>query len=83
LTRNGEISVVDDRGREIESYVVPTGAKLACRRRRQGPRGKSSANGTRTRFPIITEVGGKVRFEDVVEGETMRIEREASGNIAW
>jgi DNA-directed RNA polymerase subunit beta' len=26
-------------------------------------------------------VGGKVRYEDVIEGETMRVEKEASGNI--
>ena len=28
LTRNSEIAIVDDRGREIESYPVPTGATL-------------------------------------------------------
>ena len=32
-------------------------------------------------IPILSEVDGKVRFEDVVEGETMRTEREASGNV--
>ena len=32
-------------------------------------------------IPILAEVGGKVRYEDVVEGETMRIEKDASGNI--
>ena len=32
-------------------------------------------------IPILSEVTGKVRFEDIVEGETMRSEREASGNL--
>ena len=32
-------------------------------------------------IPILAEVGGKVRFEDIVEGETMRIEKDPSGHI--
>ena len=32
-------------------------------------------------IPILAEVGGKVRFEDIVEGETMRIENDPSGHI--
>ena len=31
--------------------------------------------------PILSEVAGKVRLEDVVEGETMQAEQEASGTI--
>jgi hypothetical protein len=51
LTRNGEISVVDDRGREIESHVVPTGAKLAGPMAMWSKTAKFFAIGTRTRFP--------------------------------
>ena len=32
-------------------------------------------------IPILAEVGGKVRFEDVIEGETMRIEKDPSGHM--
>ena len=32
-------------------------------------------------IPILAEVGGKVRFEDIVEGETMRVENDPSGHI--
>ena len=31
-------------------------------------------------IPILAEVGGKVRFEDIVEGETMRVEIDPSGH---
>ena len=31
-------------------------------------------------IPILAEVGGKVRYEDIVEGETMRIEIDPSGH---
>ena len=33
-------------------------------------------------IPILAEVSGKVRFEDVVEGETMRLEKDPSGTFA-
>ncbi len=32
-------------------------------------------------IPILSEVGGKVRFEDVIEGETMRLEKDPSGHV--
>src|SRR5690606_38397028 len=31
-------------------------------------------------IPILAEVGGRVRFEDVIEGETMRIEHDPGGH---
>ena len=32
-------------------------------------------------IPILAEVGGKVRFDDIVEGETMKIEIDPSGHV--
>jgi DNA-directed RNA polymerase subunit beta' len=32
-------------------------------------------------IPILCEVGGKVRFEDLVEGQSIRSEKDPSGNI--
>ena len=34
-------------------------------------------------IPIIAEVGGRVRFEDIIEGETLRKERDTSGTERW
>ena len=31
-------------------------------------------------IPILAEVSGKVRFEDIIEGETMRLEKDPSGH---
>ncbi len=33
------------------------------------------------KIPILAEVGGKVRYDDVIEGETMRLEKDPSGNV--
>ena len=32
-------------------------------------------------IPILSEVAGKVRYEDVVEGETLRVEKDPSGHL--
>src|SRR5690606_19142996 len=79
LTRNGEISVVDDRGREIESHVVPTGAKLRVADGEVVTDGQVLCDWNPYSIPVITAFGGRVRFDDVVEGVTMRREREPSG----
>ena len=80
LTRNSEISLVDAKGREIEKYEVPTGATLKVA---EGEEVK--ANGVLCEWdphsiPILAEVGGKVRYEDIVDGDTVRIEKDAGGH---
>ena len=81
LNRNGEIALVDDRGREIESYPVPTGATLKIKEGDQVKEGGLLCEWNPYSIPILSEVTGLVRFEDIVEGETVRSERENSGNI--
>ena len=81
LTRNGEIAIVDDRGREVESYAVPTGATLKVREGETVSDGTILCEWNPYSIPILSEVTGKIAFEDIVEGDTMRMEREASGNV--
>src|SRR6056297_1260073 len=81
LNRNGEITLVDERGREIESYTVPTGAAIKVKEGEKVSEGTVLCEWNPYSIPILSEVHGKVRFEDIVEGETMRVEREPSGNV--
>ncbi|MGB0597144.1 MAG: DNA-directed RNA polymerase subunit beta' [Rubripirellula sp.] len=81
LTRNGELLIVDERGREIESYAVPTGSTLKVKEGDTVKEQTVLCEWNPYSIPILSEVNGKVRFEDIVEGETMRTEREASGNL--
>ena len=81
LTRNGEIAVVDDRGREIEKHEVPTGAIVMVKDGDPIKAGGVLCQWNPHSVPILAEVDGKARFDDIVEGETMKIEREASGNM--
>jgi DNA-directed RNA polymerase subunit beta' len=81
LTRNGQVMLVDSRGREVESYDIPTGSTLMVKEGDKVTSGQVLCEWNPYSIPILSEVSGKIRFEDVVEGETMRVEREASGNV--
>ncbi len=72
LNRNGQISINDDSGRELDRYTVPSGAIL-----KHGEGGKVVKDEIFVRWdpytvPILTEGSGRVRFEDLKEGVTMR-----------
>lgn len=71
MSRNGEISVVDETGRERERYGVVYGAKLKIAPEGQVKAGENLAEWDPYTMPILTEVGGRVKFGDILEGVTM------------
>ena len=81
LTRNGEISIVDVRGRELEKFEVPNGAALMVDENDTVEPNAVLCQWDPHSVPILANVEGKVRYEDVVEGETMRLEKDQGGNI--
>ena len=81
LTRNGEIAILDPKGREIEKCDVPTGATLLVQENQEVKAGTPLCQWNPHSIPILAEVHGKVRYEDVVEGETMRKEKDPSGHV--
>ncbi|HET6884295.1 MAG TPA: DNA-directed RNA polymerase subunit beta' [Pirellulales bacterium] len=80
LTRNGEISLIDPKGRELEKYEIPAGAILKIEENVEVPVGAVLCQWDPHSIPILAEVGGKVRYEDVIEGETLRMEKDPSGH---
>jgi len=80
LTRNGEISILDPKGRELEKYEIPAGANLLVEDNHEVMAGAAICQWDPHSIPILAEVGGKVRYEDVIENETMRAERDPSGH---
>jgi DNA-directed RNA polymerase subunit beta' len=81
LTRNGEISLLDNKGRELEKYDVPNGAILRVEENQSVKAGQVLCEWDPHSIPILSEVAGKVRYEDVVEGETLRLEKDPSGHM--
>src|SRR3954464_1496693 len=80
LSRNGEIQILDPKGRELEKYDVPDGAEMKVEDGQQIAKGTMLCEWDPHNVPILTEVGGRVRYEDIVEGETMRQEIDPSGH---
>lgn len=71
VSRSGELAVVDDHGRERERYKIPYGAELTVADGAKVDSGQVVANWDPHSHPVITEVGGRIKFADLVEGVTM------------
>lgn len=71
VSRSGELAVVDEHGRERERYKIPYGAELSVSDASKVEAGQVVANWDPHSHPIITEVAGRIKFADLVEGVTM------------
>jgi len=80
LSRNGEITILDPKERELERYEVPAGATLLVNEYQEVQPGTVLCKWDPHAIPILAEVSGKVRYEDVIEGETVRVEKDAAGH---
>ncbi len=71
ISRNGEVLITDEGGRERERHKVPYGAILAVLDGAEVKAGAVLANWDPHTRPIITEYAGRVKFENVEEGVTV------------
>ncbi len=76
LKRNGELLVLDEKGRELSRDKVPYGAVLAVKDGQAVSKRDVLCEWDPHLTPILAELGGFVRFQDVAEGETVRLEQE-------
>jgi DNA-directed RNA polymerase subunit beta' len=81
LSRLGEIAILDPKGRELEKHEVPAGAVLMAEENQEVKAGDVLCQWDPHSIPILAEVTGKVRYEDIVENETMREEKDQGGNV--
>ena len=72
VSRSGEITLVDDQGRERERYKVPYGAELVVKDGDAVEAGQVIARWDPYTHPIVTEVAGSVRFAEFEEGVTVQ-----------
>jgi len=79
LKRNGEILLLDDKKRELERYKVPYGAIIQVDSDAKVKDGDTLFEWDAHRVPILAEADGVIRFVDVLEGETVRLEEERKG----
>jgi DNA-directed RNA polymerase subunit beta' len=79
----GQKIVLARKGREVEKYEVPAGAFLKVDENESVAAGAVLCEWDPHSIPILAETGGKVRFEDLIEGQTMRSEKDPSGHIRY
>ncbi|MFG0276055.1 MAG: DNA-directed RNA polymerase subunit beta', partial [Phycisphaerales bacterium] len=82
LRRNGEVLVVDDKGRELEKYKVPYGANILIKPGEKVKKGDQLVAWDPHRTSILAEKAGVARFVDVEVGETVREEDAGQGQSA-
>jgi DNA-directed RNA polymerase subunit beta' len=71
VSRSGEISVMNEHGRERERYKVPYGATITVEDGEAVSQGQVVATWDPHTHPVVTEVTGFLRFEDFVDGVTV------------
>jgi DNA-directed RNA polymerase subunit beta' len=77
LNRNGEIAITDEKGRELgDRQEVPAGAIIRVEEGKPVASRQVMAEWDPYNTPILTDKGGTVRYEDIVEGVTMRTETD-------
>ena len=72
MNRHGEIAVVDDAGREREKYKLTYGAKLLVKEGDQVKPNTLLSEWDPYSIPVLTEVDGNIKLEDIVDGMTMQ-----------
>ncbi len=71
VSRSGEVTIVDEFGRERERYKVPYGAVITVHDSSNVEAGQIIATWDPHTHPVISEVGGYLKFVDLFDGITM------------
>jgi DNA-directed RNA polymerase subunit beta' len=74
VSRSGELSVLDTQGRGREKYRLPYGAKIMVADGAAVAVGDVIVQWDAYSHPIVSEVAGRLRFFDLVEGVTVKEE---------
>ncbi|MGH9759527.1 MAG: DNA-directed RNA polymerase subunit beta', partial [Blastocatellia bacterium] len=74
MNRNGQVVLIDDRGREAGRYQIVYGATLKVHDGQKVEEGQELAEWDPYTFAILTEDAGAVHFKDLIEGATVREE---------
>ena len=83
VNRNANIAILDHRGREVEHYQVPYGAKILVKEREEIKARQEFVEWDPFNTFILTEDSGTVHFHDVVLGVTMEeVQDEFTGLIS-
>jgi DNA-directed RNA polymerase subunit beta' len=72
MKRNGEVHVLDEQKRSRGKYVLSYGAHLKVADKSSIKKGQLIAEWDPFSIPILAEVDGTIKFDDIIEGKTMQ-----------
>ncbi len=76
MNRNGALIIMDERGREVARYQIVYGAHILVEDGDTVAQDQLLATWDPFTFAILTEVGGRVKFQDLKEGVTFEEETD-------
>src|SRR3989441_10299630 len=82
MSRNAKIAVHDESGREREKYPVVYGAKIKVKDGGKVGVGQRLVEWEPYSLSILTEVGGRAAFGDIMEGRTMEEELDEVARLS-
>jgi len=71
-SRSGAIGVIDEFGRERERYKIPYGATIVANEGDAVAPGQVVASWDPHTHPVVTEVAGRLKFQDFLDGVTVQ-----------
>ncbi|MDR3074011.1 MAG: DNA-directed RNA polymerase subunit beta' [Deltaproteobacteria bacterium] len=72
IGKSGQISIVDEQGREREKYILPNGSRLTVQEGDTVKKGALLAEWDPFNEPFVAEVDGAAKFTDIIEGKTFQ-----------
>ena len=82
LGRRGEAIIVDENGREKERHPLPLGSIIKIGEGAKVKQGDAIAEWDPFSVPILTDISGSVRFNDIIEGQTVKEQVDEATGLA-
>ncbi|HVG11075.1 MAG TPA: DNA-directed RNA polymerase subunit beta', partial [Thermoanaerobaculia bacterium] len=76
INRSGKLVITDEKGRERERYALTYGSQLLVHEGDMVEPGTELVTWDPFTYAILSEIGGRVEFQDIVEGENVREETD-------
>ncbi len=76
LNKNGSVSILGEDGRELETHNVVIGSVISVADKGRVKKGETLIQWDPYNVPILSEKVGRVKFQDVIEGVTMKLEMD-------
>lgn len=82
LSRSGEVAIIDGEGRERSTHRLPYGAHLLLDDGAKVSKGDRIAEWDPFTMPVITETGGTVKYQDLLDNQTLTEQTDEATGIS-